>query len=132
MRRGEDGQVTVLTLGFLLVLVLLAAVVVNASDAYLERQTLSNLADGAALAAADGLDEADFYADQEVRLDPEEARHLVGLHLAGKGVRVAWVDVDDDRVSLRLERPLDLAITPPGWTKRPTIVAEASAALRTD
>lgn len=132
MRRDERGQVTVLTLGFLLVLVLLAAVVVNASDAYLERQKLSNLADGAVLAAADGLDEADFYADHAVRLDPEEARHLVGLYLAGQGVRIAWVDVDEDSISLRLERPLDLAITPPGWTSRPIIVAEASAALRTD
>ena len=132
MRRGEGGQVTVLTLGFLLVLVLLAAVVVDASDAYLERQKLSNLADGAALAAADGLDEGEFYADHAVRLDAAEARHLVGLHLAGKGVRIAWVDVDDDSISLRLERSLDLAITPPGWTSQPTIVAEASAALRTD
>lgn len=130
MRRDERGQVTVLTVGFLLVLLLLVAVVVNASDAYLERQKLANLADGAALAAADGLDEADFYAERELHLDPAQARELVGRYLAGRGVRVESIVVDADRVSLRLARPLDLAITPPGWTKRPVIVAEASAALR--
>ena len=49
----EDGQVTVLILGFVLLSLLLASVVMGASAIYLERKKLLSLADGAALAAAD-------------------------------------------------------------------------------
>jgi uncharacterized membrane protein len=78
----EEGTVTVMTIGFLVLVGLLTVVVVNASAAFLERQRLNNLADGAALAAADGLDEAVFYADREVELDAAEARRLVGDYLS--------------------------------------------------
>ncbi len=45
----ERGTVTVMTIGFLVLLGLLTVVVVNSSAAFLERQRLNNLADGAAL-----------------------------------------------------------------------------------
>jgi hypothetical protein len=119
-----------MTIGFLMLLGLLAVVVVNSSAAFLERQRLNNLADGAALAAADGLDEAGFYADRRVALDPEEARRLVSDYLAGEDVRVVAVSADADTVQVHLERDLDLALTPPGWTSRTTIVADATSQLR--
>jgi len=128
--RREDGTVTVMTLGFLVLVGLLTVVVVNASAAFLERQRLNNLADGAALAAADGLDEAGFYADRDIVLDPAEARRLVGDHLSGTGMQVVRVSTTDDSVSVHLERELDLALTPPGWPSSTMVVADATAELR--
>jgi uncharacterized membrane protein len=126
----ERGTVTVMTIGFLLLLGLLTVVVVNASSAFLERQRLNNLADGAALSASDGLDEAGFYTERRVMLDAEEARQLVSDYLSGEDVRVSVVSTDGDTVSVHLERDLDLALTPPGWRSRTTIVADAQAQLR--
>ena len=126
----ERGTVTVMTIGFLLLLGLLTVVVVDASSAFLERQRLNNLADGAALTAADGLDEAGFYTDHRVVLDPGEARGLVSDYLAPENIRVVDVNVSGDSVSVHLERTLDLALTPPGWTSSTTIAADATAQLR--
>lgn len=128
--RREDGNVSVMTIGFVNVLVMLCAVVVNASDAYLDRQELMNLADGAALAAADGLDESAFYGGRKVTLDPAEARRLVDDYVGGRGARVVGVDVAGDEVSVRLERRLDLVLVPAGWTSGTTVTASASAWLR--
>ena len=126
----ERGSVTVLTIGFLVLLGLVVVLVVNASDAFLERQELNNLADGAVLAAADGLDEAGFYTDREVTLDAAESRDLVAAYLAGQGARVVSLSVDDDTVSIVLERDLELVMAPPGWGASTTISAEATSQLR--
>ncbi len=53
-RRDERGQMTLMIVGFAVILMMAVAVVVDASAAYLQRQGLDNLADGAALAGADG------------------------------------------------------------------------------
>ena len=50
---GEDGQVGVLIIGYLLLLLLVLAVVLAASAVYLGHSRLLSAADGAALAAAD-------------------------------------------------------------------------------
>ena len=52
-RSSEAGQVSVLIIGLMIVLAMTVAVVVDASAAYLHRQRLDTLADGAALYAAD-------------------------------------------------------------------------------
>lgn len=52
-RSGEEGQITVLIVGFVLLSLLLASVMMAASAVYLEQKKLLSLADGAALAAAD-------------------------------------------------------------------------------
>lgn len=128
--RPESGQITVMTVGFFVVLGLLVVVVVNASAAFLERQELNNLADGAALAAADGLDRERFYVDGRVELAPQQSRELVAGYLAGEPLSVLSVVADTGQVTVRLERTIGLAITPPGWTRRTTIVAEATSQLR--
>ena len=51
--RDERGSVTVLIVGLAVVLLMMAAVVTDASAAYLQRQGLDTLADGAALTGAD-------------------------------------------------------------------------------
>lgn len=131
----EGGQITVMTIGFFVFLGLLAVVVVNASAAFLQRQELDNLADGAALSAADGLSRDDFYrrgADDRLEIDEGEARRLVSAYVAASGERVSAVQISaaGDEVHVRMERAVDMAITPPGWTSRSTIVAEATSQLR--
>ena len=130
MSRDDRGQITVMTVGFFVFLGLLVVVVVNASAAYLQRQSLNNLADGAALAAADALSQKTFYEQGTVELDPREARQAVAEYVAGDGVRVVRVDADGDAVHVRLERDVDLALAPPGWTSGTTIVSEATSQLR--
>ncbi len=130
MRHDERGQITVMTIGFLLFIGLLSVVVINSSAAFLQKQQLNNIADGAALAAADGLSLDDFYREGEVVLDDAEARRLVGRYVTAGDVRIAWVETSDDTVRVRLERTVGLAIRPPGWRSRTTIVSEATARLR--
>lgn len=66
MRRrphGDDGTVLVLTIGLFAVLAVLVGIVVNISVVVLAKRSLASAADGAAVSAAQGLDEATFYAD---------------------------------------------------------------------
>lgn len=133
--RREGGQITVMAIGFFVMLGLLAVVVINSSAAFLQRQELDNLADGAALAAADGLSEETFYregADTAVRLDPAEANRLVARYVAASGGEVSAVSVTatQDEVHVRMERTVTLAIAPPGWRSQSTIVSESTSQLR--
>lgn len=135
MRRRDDGQITVMTIGFLVVIGLLAVVVVNASSAFLQRQQLNALADGAALAATDGLSREAFYTEgveAGLELDRAAVRRLVDAYLgaSGESPRSVHVSVDDDVVTVRLERVLDLAISPSGWRSSTVVVAEATSQLR--
>ena len=126
----ERGSVTVMTLGYVLLVGLLTVVVVDASVAFLHRLNLNNLADGAALAAADGLDERSFYLDRVVVLNTDDVISLVRDYIRGEDVRVVRVSVTDDRVRIRLEQDLELPLVPPGWTKGSVIAAEANAQIR--
>jgi uncharacterized membrane protein len=58
--RGEDGSVLVLTLGLVAVLLLLVGVVVDVSAVVLAKRALAATTDGAAVSAAQALDEAVF------------------------------------------------------------------------
>lgn len=127
---GERGSITVMSIGFLLLLGALTVVVVNASAAFLQRQELNNLADGAALAAADGLDAAAFYERREVVLSETDVQSLVVQHISGSAARLTAFAVDGDRVHVRLARPMDLPLVPPGWMSRTVVVADADAWLR--
>jgi uncharacterized membrane protein len=127
---GERGSITVMSIGFLLLLGALTVVVVNASAAFLQRQELNNLADGAALAAADGLDAAAFYERRQVVLSESDVQVLVAQHIAGTKARLINLNVDADRVHVRLARPMDLPLVPPGWVDRTVVVSDADAWLR--
>ena len=134
--RDESGQTALLLVGLAVVLMLLVGVTVDASAAYLRRQGLDNLADGAALAAADGVQGAQVYEGGlgEVALvDPEVARTYVADYLSRAGAARDFpglrVDVDAgaDRVVVRVSAPLDLPFAPPGWVGTPRISSTAAS-----
>jgi len=126
----------VLIIGFFLVIALTVAVVVDASAAYLRRQGLSNLADAAALAAADGVKAEQVYAgslDEPAPINPAVARKYAAAYLdrVGAGDTYAGlslqVGVRGEAVSVRLSAPVDLPIAPPDWEDQPVVTAESAA-----
>jgi Flp pilus assembly protein TadG len=63
VRRGDDeGTITILVVGFTAILLLLVAVVIDVSAVVLARRGIASAADGAAVAAAQQLDQAALYA----------------------------------------------------------------------
>lgn len=140
MRRDEQGQVTLLIIGFASILLMAVVVVIDASAAYLQRQGLDNLADGAALHGAD-LGSAGIYTEGlgDDRLIQQEAaveaavRDYLARAEAGRrypgidvGVRV---DTVNRSVTVRLEAPLELPLTIPGSPAAPTVGASSTAAV---
>jgi hypothetical protein len=132
----DRGQTSLLIVGFTFVAVMVVALVVDASAAYLQRQGLHSVADGAALAAADGVQGEQVYTEglgERALVDPAAAAPNVAAYLAA--VRAAerypglqyGVTVEGDSVVVRVRAPLDLPLTPPGWTSRATISATSAA-----
>jgi hypothetical protein len=138
-RRTDDrGQTTVLIIGFVIVIAMTVAVVVDASAAYLRRQALSSLADGAALAAADGLQGEQVYTvglGERAVVDPRAARELVVDYLISVGAGRRYpglshaVETDGERVVVRVAAPLDLPIPVPGVTRQASVTATAAAVV---
>ncbi|MDF2966335.1 MAG: hypothetical protein K0Q93_113 [Nocardioidaceae bacterium] len=130
---------TVLVVGFLVVLGLLTAMVVDASVAYLRRQSVNGLADGAALAAADGAQGAALYEGglgDVAPLDPLAARAAVDDYLTSTGAAtefpgLSWqVFTTGSTVTVRLSTPLDLPLDPAGWAATTTVTATGSAIVQ--
>ena len=143
MRRGDErGQTTVLIVGFAVVLMMAVALVVNASAAYLQRQSLDSLADGAALVAADaGAEGDDVYAgglgEDRLALLEATAREAVDDYLARTGARAQYpglartvqVDRATRSVRVRISAPLALPLTIPGAPQTATVAAVGAAAV---
>jgi len=135
-RRDDAGQTMVLIVGLAVVALLLVGVTIDASAAYLRRQGLDNLADGAALAAADGVQGRLVYEGglgERALIDPGVAREYVAAYLLEidaartyPGLRFG-VDATTDRVVVRIVAPLDLPISPPGWEVRPLVSSAAAS-----
>lgn len=135
MKRDETGQVSVMIVGFFIVVALLVVVVVNSSAAFLQRQQLNNVADGAALVAADGLDRDAIYREginQDLPLELRRIKQIVAGYVATSGAAgTIWrVSLVGERVRIHLEQPLDLALVPPGWKSSSTVTADATSVLR--
>lgn len=136
MTRTERGQTALLIVGLAVVAIMVVAVAVDASAAYLRRNGLDSLADGAALSAADGIQGQQVYEGglgARAQIDPVVARRYVSDYLRASGadrrypglrVRVA---TGDDRVVVQVSAPLRLPLTPPGWDRRPTISGSAAS-----
>ncbi len=134
--RSESGQAAVMIIGFAVVALLMVGVAVDASAAYLRRQGLDNLADGAALAAADGVQGRQVYEGglgERARIDPEVARGFVADYLRATGATgrypgLRWsVEAATDRVVVHVVAPLDLPLALPGLASRTTVSATAAS-----
>ena len=141
--RDEASQATVMIVGFAAVLAMLVATVVDASAAYLQRQGLDTVADGAALRGADlGASGRETYAGgvppERLQLTAAAARAAVGAYLVETGAHRRYpglryqVGLGDGRVSVRLDAPLDLPLTMPGSPERASIGAVGSAVVVAD
>jgi Putative Flp pilus-assembly TadE/G-like len=129
---------TVMIVGFFLVVGLLTVVVVDASAAYLRNQSLNSLADGAALAAADGIEGEQVYRgdlDDRADIDPRLAERYVAQYLDDIGAEQEYPGLDwevhpgEERVVVEVSAPLELPITPPGWDDTTVVTGEASAVV---
>jgi hypothetical protein len=142
--RDEQGQTTVLIIG-LASFLLMAIVVVDASAAFLQRQGLDTVADGAALAGADaGSRNLDTIYSSGVgtrpRLEQAEAlaRAAVEEYLNRTGSRSDYpglqydvaFDPTDNSVIVRVQAPLDLPLTIPGSPERPVVGTVGSAVVQ--
>ncbi len=138
--RDEQGQVTLLIIGFAGILLMAIVVVIDASAAYLQRQGLDNLADGAALYGAD-LGSAGIYEQglgderllqQEAAVEDAVRDYLVradaGSSYPGIAVSVR-VDPVGRSVTVRLRAPLELPLSIPGSPSSPMVGASSTAAV---
>ena len=140
MRRDEQGQVTLLIIGLASILLMAIVVVIDASAAYLQRQGLDNLADGAALYGADlgsagiyeqGLD-GERLTQQDAAVEAAVRDYLTraGATATYPGIDVAVrVDADNRSVTVRLIAPLELPLRIPGSPQDPTVAASSTAAV---
>ncbi|WP_141014234.1 pilus assembly protein TadG-related protein [Nocardioides sambongensis] len=126
---------------FAAIVLLLVVVVVDAGTAYLRRQELDALADGAALRGADlAAQGADAYrhgiGGEDLDLSVAAARRAVRDYLTEVGALrdhpglSVQVRVADDEVVVDLSAPVDLPLTMPGAPVRPVVRASAAAVVR--
>ena len=139
-RRDERGSTIPLIVGLASVLLLGIALVINASAAYLQRQGLDTLADGAALRGAD-LGAAGVYAEgltqerllQETgAVEKEVTAYLrsIGADKTYPGLEVsARVNPADRSVTVTLSAPVHLPLHIPGSPTKPVVGASSTAAV---
>lgn len=141
--RDDRGSASPLIIGFAVLLLLTVAVVIDASSAFLHRQGLDTLADGAALSGADaGAEGGEVYTgglgEQPLELTRARARAGVRAYLSSVGAYRTYpglaydVSVRDDRVVVRLSAPLDLPLTVPGAPDSTRVSATSSAIVDPD
>jgi uncharacterized membrane protein len=141
--RDERGQASVLIVGFAVLLAMVVALVVDTSSAYLQRQGLDTLADGAALRGADlGATGEEVYQggvpEDTLALTTAQARAAVGAYLRDAGAYAHYpgltytVRIVQDRVEVSLHAPLDLPLSIPGSPERASVGAEGSAVVGVD
>lgn len=141
--RGERGSTIPLIVGFAGLLLVAGAVVVDASAAYLQRQSLDTVADGAALRGADlGAQGLEVYAGgldaSRLALTEQAARDAVAGYLTDIGAYRRYpgltfdVAVGEERVVVSLRAPADLPLHVPGSPDRPIVGASGSAVVSVD
>jgi hypothetical protein len=140
----ERGTVMLMITGFAVVLLMMAAVVTDASAAYLQRQALDTLADGAALTAADAAASGDeAYGeglDADLHLDAGVARAAVFSYLRRVGAITRYpgltatvaVDSSLQRVIVEVRAPIHLPLHVPGGPESASVGATSAASVGVD
>lgn len=136
MKRSESGSVAPLLIGFVLVIGMLVAVVVDVSAAYLRRESLDALADAAALSATEALAGEQIYEEglqESAPLDRATAARLVAAYLdrtgsEGRFPGLTWtVRTSARTVLVVVEAPLSLPLRVPGAAGRTRVRGTAAA-----
>lgn len=136
--RDESGQVSVLIIGFAVMLLLAVALVANASSAFLHRQELNSVADGAALHAADaGVAAAlELGEDDRLGIDVGRASAAVVEYLNSvdasrryPGLRHEVTVTADGAVLVRLRASVSMPLAVPGAPSSTAVTASARAAV---
>ena len=130
--RDERGQLTLLIIGFTAIVLLLLAVVTDASKAFLVRRDLAQLADGAALAGTRGV--SDSIVADGIELDQSAAEHEVAAYLdsvnRGGYENLSWtVTVGGAEITVHLQAVVALPLVMPGTTGFATVSADGSSVL---
>ena len=143
-RRDDSGQTTMLIVTLAVVLMMTIAVVVDASAAYLHRQGLANVAEGAALYAADSAASGtDIYTGglgEELALDDAAARAAVAEYLHSTGASARYpslrydvhVDRGTHRVLVDVRAPVELPLRFPGTPETAQVSAHGNATVIVD
>ena len=95
-RCRDDGQITLMIIGFVMIIVLAVGVVANASKAFVYRRSLASWADGAAIAAAQSVAEDVVYAGETVEVLPisaADARRVVDEYVTRNGLADRFDDL---------------------------------------
>jgi hypothetical protein len=126
---------TVLIIGFTVIILLMIVVVTDISKAFLVRRDLDATADGAVLAAANGL--AAVYAQPgaggNAAIDPDQAARLTADYLSEVAASnrfdsLGWsVDVEGTTVTVHLTSTANLPFHPPGFPTSTDLSAESAA-----
>ncbi len=139
--RDDDGQIMLMAIGYAVVALLLVTAVVSAGGIHLERKRLLALADLAALAAADSIDQHAYFtrdpAGDLVRLDDKEVRAEVVDYLADAapaadldGVELVAVTTEDRTATVTLRsvaRPVLISVVTAPWSDGIELVVTATA-----
>jgi hypothetical protein len=112
---GDDGTITLLVVGLVVIATLLISVAIDVSMVFLARQRMASQADGAALAAAQQVDDARYFdgADCLVSLPVTSEMEQVVERYARDGVRLEIVATTVDGgpgVEVHAESTVDLPL----------------------
>lgn len=130
--RRDDGTVLLLVVGFGLVLMALVGVVADVSAVLLAKRGVASAADGAAVAAAQQLDEDAFYSGgvgERVPLSSQQVANAVAQYAAALPGLQLQGSVEGGTVAVvRAERVVRLPVT--GWLTRDRVTVRAVARAR--
>ena len=138
-RRGrDDGQITLMIIGFVMIIVLAVGVVANASKAFVYRRSLASWADGAAIAAAQSVAEDVVYAGETVEVLPisaADARRVVDEYVTRNGLADRFDDlsvavgVDPTSGALIVEDPDAATVTVEFGVRVPLVLSGDAAGI---
>jgi hypothetical protein len=128
---GDDGLIAILVIGLMSLVLAMMIVVINISAVIIARRNLVSVADGAAVAAAQRIDLAAFYAgdgEGAIPLDPEavdEVREEFGKE---GDIFSITLSPDATTVTVRVRRSADLPFGAFGFSD---VEVDARATART-
>lgn len=110
----DDGTVGLWLLGLCVMLLFLGGLSLDLWRAFSERRALAGMADAAAIAGANGIDEQHWRASSAPELDPALAEQLAWAHLAaqtdGRALTGSAVAATRDHITVALQGEVDLTL----------------------